>query len=184
MDPLIYFFPFIGALAGWMLHSLLIHKLVPESRHFIAKNTSRWVGGNLVQSLGLEQKMRDPSHFEKVAPMVEQHVDEFLRVKLAKQMPMISMFVGDKTIDKMKSVLMEELREIFPQVIGKFAGSLQEQISVEKLVKEKLAATDNNKWKMLVYEKLGPQLAKFRRMGALTGFIIGSLFLLLLLLFK
>ena len=182
MHTLIYFFPLIGALTGWMLHAFIIHKIIPASQRMIAKNTGKWVGKNLITSLRLDEKLRDPSHFENIKPVIESHIDEFLRVKLGKQMPMISMFIGDKTIDKMKGVFMDELQLIFPQVIGNFAGNLEKEIDVEKLVSEKLANIDAEKWKTIVKQKLGRQLDSFRLLGILTGFIIGVLFVLLMLL--
>ena len=170
----------IGALTGWMLHSLIIHKFIPASRKIIAKNAGKWVGQNLVASFKLDEKFRDPSQFEKIKPFIESHVDEFLRVKLGKQMPMISMFVGDKTIDKMKTVFMDELEVIFPSLVGKLAGSLEKEIDVGKLVSERLGSIDETKWKTLVKANLGNQLKKLQWLGALTGFIIGALMLALL----
>ena len=181
MHLLIYFFPLIGAAIGLMLHSIIIHKLVPASKKILAKNAGRWVGRNLVASLRLDEKLLNPAQFEKIRPVVESHVDEFLRVKLAKQMPMISMFVGDKTIEKMKSVFMEELQVIFPQVIGRFAGSIGDEIDVEKLVSDRLGAIDDERWKELVTQKAGSQLNKLRWLGALNGFIIGVVFLVIML---
>lgn len=172
----------IGALTGWMLHAFVIHKIIPASQRVIAKNTGKWVGRNLLASFKLDEKLNDPSHFENIKPVIETHIDEFLRVKLGKQMPMISMFIGDKTIDKMKGIFMDELQLIFPQVIGNFAGNLEKEIDVEKLISEKLAAIDAEKWKAIVNDKLGKQLNNFRLLGILTGFIIGVVFVLLLLL--
>ena len=171
----------IGAAIGLMLHSIIIHKLIPASKKMLAKNAGRWVGRNLVASLRLDEKLLDPAQFEKIRPVVESHVDEFLRVKLGKQMPMISMFVGDKTIEKMKAVFMDELQLIFPQVIGRFAGSLGDEIDVEKLVSDRLGSIDDDRWKELVNQKAGQQLNKLRWLGALTGFIIGVVFFVILL---
>ncbi len=181
MPTLVYFFPLIGAVTGWMLHALVIHKIIPASQRAIAKNTGKWVGANLVASFKLDEKLRDPSHFEKIKPLIESHIDEFLRVKLGKQMPMLSMFIGDKTVEKMKSVFMDELQQIFPQVIGNFAGNLEKEIDVEKLVAEKLGSMDAGKWKTAVKQKLGKQINDFRLLGAVTGFIIGTLFVVLML---
>jgi uncharacterized membrane-anchored protein YjiN (DUF445 family) len=182
MNTIFYFFPFIGAFTGWMLHSVIIHKFIPASKKIIAKNAGKWVGQNIVAGFKLDEKFRDPSQFEKIRPFIESHVDEFLRVKLGQQMPMISMFVGDKTIDKMKTVFMDELQVIFPGVIGKLTGSLENEIDVGKMLSEKLASIDDRKWKNLVEANLGDHLKKLRLLGALTGFIIGALMLLILVL--
>ena len=91
------------------------------------------------------------------------------------------MFIGDKTIDKMKMVFMEELQLIFPQVISRFAVGLDDEIDVEKLIRERLASIDNARWKEMVLQKAGTQLNKLKWLGALTGFIIGVLFFVIML---
>lgn len=65
-----------------------------------------------------------PAAFEQMRPLVETKIDEFLRVKLPQSMPMISMFVGDKTINQLKTVFMSELELIFPEVIGDYSAGL------------------------------------------------------------
>ena len=47
-------------------------------------------------------------------PMIEDHVDEFLRHKLGKEMPCLSLFIGDKTIKHSKWIFMQELEDAFP----------------------------------------------------------------------
>jgi hypothetical protein len=182
MHPLFYFFPFIGAFTGWMLHSLLIHKLGPASRDFLAHNAGQWAEQNLFSVLRLDQKFNDPAHFEKLRPVIEEHIDQFLRVKLSQQMPVISMFVGDKTVEKMKSVFMEELALLFPQVIGRFAANLQQDINLRSLITEKIQSIPEKNWNQALRQHLGKPIAGFRKTGALTGFILGSLFLLLAIL--
>jgi hypothetical protein len=64
------------------------------------------------------------SAFENIRPTIEAHIDNFLRHKLSKALPMLSMFIGEKTINQLKSVFMKELEEIFPNVIGKYSDDL------------------------------------------------------------
>jgi len=65
-------------------------------------------------------------------PLVETHVDDFLRIKLPEAMPMISMFVGEKTILQMKTVFINELQLLFPQIMEKYASQLKKDLNPEK----------------------------------------------------
>ena len=47
-------------------------------------------------------------------PFLEGHVDYFLKEKLGEQMPMIKMFVGEKILEQMKEIFLDELKEFFP----------------------------------------------------------------------
>ncbi|TDX02241.1 hypothetical protein [Dinghuibacter silviterrae] len=59
-----------------------------------------------------------------VLPMAETEVDTFLRQKLPKAMPVVGMFIGDKTIAQFKAIFMEELGTLLPDFIGNCAGKL------------------------------------------------------------
>ena len=59
---------------------------------------------------------------EQIRPMVEEEVEKFLREKLPAQMPMISMFIGDRTINQLKGIFVEEVEVIFPMFIEKYAS--------------------------------------------------------------
>ena len=129
-------------------------------------------------NLDLEQKIGDPANFKKLVPFIENHVDDFLRNKLKEQMPMISMFIGDKTITTLKTVFMQELENLFPQVMKQFASNMKNDPGIEQMVTDRLLNISP--------QQLEKMLAKPLRtaglLGAITGFVVGCLQLLLLLL--
>lgn len=59
---------------------------------------------------------------EQIRPMVEEEVEKFLREKLPAQMPMISMFIGDRTINQLKGIFVTEVEVIFPMFMEKYAS--------------------------------------------------------------
>lgn len=79
----------------------------------------------------IQKKIIDPDNIKKMMPMIEEHIDHFLKVKLAKEMPMIGMFIGDKTITQLKTVFMAELEELFPVVMKNYMKSLQNELSAD-----------------------------------------------------
>ena len=90
----------------------------------------------------LEELMAEPSLMASVMPLAEEHVDDFLRNKLPKAMPVVGMFIGDKTIAQFKGVFMEELEGLFPvfvrgsmdRFMAEGAGKRREQL-IYKLVR-------------------------------------------------
>lgn len=75
----------------------------------------------------------DPASLEKIRPEIEQHLDHFLGEKLAKEMPVIGMFVGEKTILQLKQLFMKELDIIFPTVMGRYFNEITTNLSSEKM---------------------------------------------------
>jgi hypothetical protein len=59
---------------------------------------------------------------------MHEKLDLFFREKLTAKMPMISMFIGDKTIEELKAVFMEELELLFPELMNSYSGNLNQLI--------------------------------------------------------
>lgn len=96
-------------------------------------NLSHWMS---------EEKL--DAQLDKVMPVIDEKLDDFFRNRLTEKLPMISMFIGDKTIQQLKSVFMEELRQMFPSLMHSFASNMQkdllQQLEYQSLEKLKIAA--------------------------------------------
>ena len=91
--------------------------------------------------------------FEALQPVINEKLDDFFRHKLSSKLPMISMFIGDKTIEELKAVFMEELALLFPMLITEFSVHLnkdlhaQWQLILKKKVQQKvIEATKPYRW--------------------------------------
>jgi hypothetical protein len=171
--------PLFTALTGWMIHRIVVRSILlsARNRQQIAEKTAGFAAAEFA-SLNLEDKVGDPANFQKLVPLIENHVDDFLRNKLKEQMPMISMFIGDKTITTLKTVFMKELENLFPQVMKQFASNLKNDPAVEQMISSKLLAIPPQKLEKM----LSKPLRYASLLGAFTGFVAGILQLILILL--
>lgn len=169
MNYWLFILPFIAALIGWGIGKLatwfLVYKVWPKRQPVIAEGISKFVVQEF-SSLNLEQKIADPSNLSKARPVIESHIDNFLRVKLKDQMPMISMFIGDKTIDSLKSIFLQELENLFPEVMKQFAGNMKTELGIERLVRDKISGISSE----YVNKILSKELRYIPAICALTGF--------------
>jgi len=170
MNYWLFILPIIAALIGWSIGKLatwfLVYKIWPKRQPAIADSVSRFVVQEF-STLNLEQKIADPSNLSKARPVIESHIDNFLRVKLKDQMPMISMFIGDKTIESLKTIFMQELETLFPEVMKHFAGNMKAEMGIEKMVREKISGISSE----YVNKILGKELRYIAAICAFTGFI-------------
>jgi uncharacterized membrane protein YheB (UPF0754 family) len=192
MSLYLWIIPFIGALIGWLINSGLIllffqprvpkviagirfHGIIPKYRSTIAEYVGIYVSEKIFSFDELEQKIINPDNVTKVMPFIEGHIDEFLKVKLTKEMPFLSMFIGSKTISSLKKTFMEELMTLFPLVMKNYAGNLRNEFDIKKIVKEKIENADLQQLEFLFYKTGSKQIRNFKMLGAATGFIIGLL---------
>src|SRR5215467_996354 len=94
-----------------------IQGILPSQQPAMAKKTAQSAAAEFLSSKLIQEKVTDPAQVQKIMPVIEEHVDHFLRNKLKKEMPMVGMLIGEKTIGSLKKVFLAELENMFPAVI-------------------------------------------------------------------
>ena len=121
----------------------------------------------------IEAKITDGNNLQQVMPLVETHIDNFLRNKLAAEMPIISMFIGDKTIEQLKSVFMKELESLFPVLMTSYMEKLKNELDLEAIVTEKVSNFSSDKLEEILQSIMSKEFKFIEVIGAVLGFLIG-----------
>lgn len=186
-----FLLPVIAACTGWLLVSLLLRLLfhpvhptkimgytfqgvIPKRKTAFAINIAARAAAILPISK-IEEKITHPDNVKKIMPQAEAHIDSFLRVKLVKSMPVVGMFVGDKTINHLKSLFITELEELFPEIMKNYMNRLQEDFNIEKIVISRIAAYPPEEIEKGFLQLMKKELRVIKLSGALLGFLIGLL---------
>ncbi len=177
---------FIGWVTNWVAIKMLFHPrtpvnvlgikvqgIFPKRQDQFAEKLGKLVSQELLSFDEIEAKITNPDNLKQVLPQVETHIDHFLRVKLSDSMPMISMFIGDKTIEKLKSVFMEELEILFPKIMKDYSGTLKQQLDLEAIVTDKVKAFSSDKLEEILYQVMAREFRFVEIIGAVLGFLIG-----------
>ena len=153
--------------------------IFPEHKQQIADKLGKWIALEF-SSFSLEEKISDPQNFENVRPLIETHIDDFLRNKLKEQMPMISMFIGDKTISSLKTIFIQEIETLFPQVMQQFAGDLKSKLNLEQMVSSRITGISPIQIENLLYKNMTSEIRKVSLLGAAIGLLIGIIQLIII----
>ena len=176
---------FIGWATTWMAIKMLFHPRKPKkilwvSFHGIFPKRQQQFAeklGKLVKTVfsfdDIEQKIGDPDNLKGIIPVIETHVDDFLRNRLSAEMPVISMFIGDKTITKLKTALMKEIETLFPIVMKQFAGNLRTELDLEQIVIKKVSAISSEELERILQGTMSKEFRLVKITGAIIGLIIG-----------
>jgi uncharacterized membrane protein YheB (UPF0754 family) len=177
---------FIGWVTNWIAIKMLFHPrepkrflgfsfqgVFPKRQQIFAEKLGRMVSAEFLSFEDIEQKIASPQNLQKLLPMIEKHVDNFLRIKLGDEMPFLSLFIGDRTIHSLKRIFMQELETLFPQVMKNYAGHLQEELDLEKIVTEKVASFSTDKLESILYQIMSKEFRFVEILGGVIGFIIG-----------
>jgi uncharacterized membrane protein YheB (UPF0754 family) len=172
--------PIGAAIIGWLIHyaviAVIFHPnrgLLSKKMQSIATSLGRYARQELIESDLIRKKISDPSNLDKVMPTIETHVDDFLSNKLTKEMPFLSMFIGNKTLDSVKKVFMQEITLMFPQLMEKFAANIEDEFDPEKIINEKFTQIGQKDLSNMIRKKLSREIKVFLLLGAFTGLIAG-----------
>jgi len=190
MNSWLILIPLLSAFTGWIAIKIVVklvfrpllpqkimgikwQGILPAHKQQMAEKIGKIAANEFASFTGIEEKISDPGNMEKIKPLIETHIDDFLRNKLKEQMPMIGMFIGDKTITTLKVVFMQEIESLFPQVMQQFAGQLKNDLNIEQMVVSKIAGVSSAQIESLLYQKLAKEFQMAAMIGAAAGLLIG-----------
>jgi len=158
---------------------LTIQGIIPANQKQVAEKIGKLVSTKLFSFADLQEKVTDPENFNKLKPEIETHIDSFLRIRLKDTFPMLSMLIGDKTINQLKGAFLLELEALFPVLMKSYISKLEKDLDLEKQVTEKIAGFSISKTEEIIYRSANKQLLKLQLFGALTGLLTGFIHILI-----
>jgi len=186
-----YIFPviisaFTGWVTTWIAIKMLFHPrdpinilgikiqgIFPKNQKLIAQKLGQVVSRELLSFAEIEKKVTDPENLSKLKPEIEKHIDSFLRDKLKDTFPMLSMFIGDKTINQLKAAFLMELESLFPVLMKSYMTKLEQELDLEKIVTEKVANFSSNKLEDILNQITKKEFKFLELVGAVFGMMIG-----------
>ena len=184
--------PLISAFIGWFTNwiaikmlfhpkepkkilGLTFHGIFPKRQQQFAEKLGRLVSKELLSFKEIEEKITNPENLSKMMPLVEGKIDHFLHEKLSSVFPMISMFIGQNTINQLKLVFMQELESMFPEIIGSYMKNIESQLDLEEMVTEKVAGFSSDKMESILNQIMSKEFRFVEVIGGILGLIIGIL---------
>ena len=177
---------FIGWVTNWVAIKMLFHPrkpvsilgitiqgIFPKRQTQFAEKLGKLVSTELLSFEEIQAAITNPENLKGLMPKLETAVDHFLRNKLSEVMPMISMFIGDKTIDKIKTVLTDEIQQLFPEMIEQYVSSMKNNLDLEKIVTEKVTGFSSDKLESILYQVMSKEFKFIEILGGVLGFLIG-----------
>lgn len=163
---------FVGWLVAYWFTTRVISGIVLK-KNSLAAGIGRFAAQH-IRLDGLQDKLSDTGLLDTAMPTIEKHIDEFLEVKLKEEIPMIGMFIGNKTTDKLKAVFIKQLQALFPEIMQQLGSKLSASLDIEQLVSEKMKALPDTELNQLLQQPLQKPFALLRWGGLLTGMLIAT----------
>ena len=192
MNPWLLLIPVISGFIGWITNLVAIKMLFhpreplrvfgfemqgifPKRQQQFAQKLGKLVSEELLSFSEIENKITHPDNLGKIMPVVEAHIDDFLRNRLSDVFPVISMFIGDKTISQLKGHFMKELETLFPVLMQRYMKNLQSELDLERIVVDKVSGFSSDKLEEILMSIMAKEFRFVEVLGGVLGFLIGLL---------
>jgi len=157
----------------WRVAGLSIQGIFPKNQLLIAKKLGQVVSKELISFEEIESKVTDPDNLKKLRPEIEKHIDLFLREKIKDTFPLLSVFIGEKTINQLKGAFLMELESLFPVLMKSYMTKLEQDLDLEKIVTEKVAGFSSEKLENILDQITKKEFLFLEFIGGVFGFLIG-----------
>lgn len=185
--------PFLGGIIGWITNVLAIklifrpHKpinvmgyviqgIIPKRRYEISANIARTIEQELLSMNDLlpffEKGMSDPSFIRNISDVVKKElinrVPAFIPSKLR-----------EITSELIETILLKELPKVLPSLAKNGLENLGDNIKISSIIEEKINNLELIEFENMVISITKKELKHIEYLGAVLGFLIGLIQLLI-----
>ena len=192
MSPILYALPIISALIGWITNYLAvkmlfhpkfplkilgvsIHGVFPKRQKQIAKKLGDLVANELFSISDLKVEVESMIATEETMDLIGKKIEKTIRNKLVQNFPMLSMFLTDEMVEKVTNLFKAELQEFLSETAQGIGSKIEEKISIEEIVREKVEAFSTDKLEEILYSIMKKEFRFIEITGAILGFLIGCI---------
>lgn len=192
--------PIIAAAIGWFTNFIAVkmlfnpkkpvkiwfitlHGIFPKRQHEIAINVGKMVSKDLLNTDDLQERLGNKDNIIKVIKEIEETLDHYFEVKFPEKFPLLSKVVSHKMRTKVKNEMLLEVELLAPNLIDNQVINLNQVFDVERIVTEKITLLSPDKLETLMMSIIEKELSFIEWVGAILGFIIGLVQILLVLAF-
>jgi uncharacterized membrane protein YheB (UPF0754 family) len=173
----IYIIPALTIIAAWSAVSIPLYFLFrPKQLQSLWSSMSTEMGQIILKEVNtgdVASKMINPTILSELTPAIETHIDQFLRVKLLEKMPFLATFLGESTLVKLKTGMMEEIELLLPEVMEQYINKSSSSFSPSTLISEKLNKISIDQVENAIKSAIGSKIHTAKCMAVCIGLIIG-----------
>ena len=194
---LVYTLPLIGALIGWLTNYIAIKMLFhprkevrlffipvqgvfPKRQKALARKLGQIVSEELVSAQDVTAHLKEKATSEAVLSHIALKLEEGISKRLPGAFPILAMLKSSDMADKIKNMLLDQMGGLNEELIDKLSSELEEELDVQRIVEEKVSAFSSDKLEKILFSIMRREFKFIEMVGAVLGFLIGVVQILLL----
>ncbi|OGH01968.1 MAG: hypothetical protein A2600_04475 [Candidatus Lambdaproteobacteria bacterium RIFOXYD1_FULL_56_27] len=181
--------PLVAALIGWATNWVAIKMLFHPKKpvvvlgitfqgvfHRRQKELAVRLGGIIEERLfshdDIHQKLTSPAFIGRLTPILEKHLDLFLKERLVGLHPMLAL-VPAALIESFREKMMAEFETFLPHLMEGASEALEDLIQVKEVIREKIEAFEVEQLEEMLFSIMKNEFKMIEWVGGVLGFLIG-----------
>ena len=184
-------FPLLGTLIGWGTNWLALKMLfrprkpvnigpyklqglIPSRRNVLSGTIAKTISDELLSSEDIVQAMEDLDIKKIALGQVNKIVRKKLESQNFQEVPGVSVF-QDTIIQTVQSIVYNQVEDSIDDFLKDMGDHVSGNLDIVKLIESKLKSLDDKRIEDIVNEVSRRELKHIERLGAILGFVIGCL---------
>jgi uncharacterized membrane protein YheB (UPF0754 family) len=189
---ILFLLPFIAALIGWMTNYIAVKMLFhpkepkkfigitfqgvfPKRQNALAEKLGQLVADELFSISDVSAKIKEFATSDEAMNEVGKRIEMTIRNKLVQAFPMLAMFLSDEMVEKVTGLFKNELKDFLSATSQGMGEKLEENLNVQEMVKERVNAFSSEKLEELLNQLMKKEFKFIELVGAILGFFIGCI---------
>lgn len=182
--------PIIAGMIGWFTNWIAVFMLFrprnptyilginfqgvfPKRQKYLAEQLGNLVANELFSAHDIKNRLLGGDSVAHIVELIEGKVDDFLLNTFPDKYPITSIFFGTRRKAQIKADLIHEVQNTVPGLLEDYAENIDKQIDIKEIVRDKVEALDPIKLENLLNSILKKEFRFIEWIGALLGFFIG-----------
>ncbi len=192
---LIWMIPLIGALIGWVTNYLAIkllfhpkkpidlkvfvlHGIFPKNKKKLATRLGTVVQKDLISFGDIKERLANPESLHAMGEEISVHVEKAIRDRLHAT-KLAETLVPEGVVKGIHQIVVSDIETTLPKMIDQYVDGIEEKIDIKKMVYEKVNNFSDDKLEELILAITSKEFKFIELIGAVLGFLIGCLQLIL-----
>tara|TARA_A100001015_G_scaffold301633_1_gene388750 strand:- start:1167 stop:1814 length:648 start_codon:yes stop_codon:yes gene_type:complete len=194
-----FLIPLLAALIGWITNFIAVKMLFhpqkplqflgmtiqgvfPKRQKALAIKLGDLVANELFRMEDVAAKIQSFSTSKKNTDAIGKRIEKTIRGKLIETFPMLSMFLSDDMIEKVTHLFRAELEEFITDSTAQLTKDLENNLNVSQMVRSKVSDFSSEKLERILVSLMKKEFKFIEIIGAILGFLIGCVQVVLTLL--
>ena len=198
-NTILFLIPLLAALIGWITNFIAVKMLFhpqkplqflgmtiqgvfPKRQKALAIKLGDLVANELFRMEDVSAKIQSFSTSKENTDAIGKRIEKTIRGKLIETFPMLSMFLSDDMIEKVTHLFRAELEEFITDSTSQLTKDLEKNLNINQMVRSKVSDFSSEKLEGILVSLMKKEFKFIEIIGAILGFLIGCVQVVLTLL--